>query len=194
MFTANSMNCLCEALGVALPGNGTILAATPERAGLARRAAAQLLDLVRAETKVPRHRDERIDRQRDGARRRDGRIDDTILRSRARARSGYRVSLSRINEVAERVPQLAKISPAWDEHRQWHMQDVHEAGGTAILAGVPGGRALLDVDAPTAGGRRLRDALSGAKYKSGCIRPIDRAHAPRGALCALFGNLAPKDL
>ena len=195
MFTANSMNCLCEALGVALPGNGTILAATPERADLARRAAAQLLDLIHAGTKfLDIVTNESIDNAiaLDVAM---GGSTNTILHVLALAHeAAIEYPLSRINEIAERVPQLAKISPAWDGHRQWHIQDVHDAGGvSAILAELSRRPGVLDMDAPTAGGRRLRDTLSEARNTNpDCIRPIDRPHALRGALCALFGNLAPE--
>lgn len=195
MFTANSMNCLCEALGIALPGNGTILATSPERSALARRAAHELLRLVHSDitfgdivTAAAIDNAVALDVAMGGS-------TNTILHVLALAReSGVDYPVRRFNEVAERVPQLAKISPAWDGDRQWHMQDVHEAGGVpAILAELAQQPGLLVLDALTIGGETLGASLAGVVNRNpACIRPIDRPHSSRGALCVLFGNLAPE--
>jgi dihydroxy-acid dehydratase len=102
--------------------------------------------------------------------------------------------LERFNEVAERVPHLAKISPAWDGDRQWHMQDVHEAGGVpAILRELSGASGTLDLSVPTVTGRTLSENLGGVSNRNpACIRPLSRPHSARGALSVLFGNLAPQ--
>src|SRR5436309_9784535 len=125
MFTANSMNCLCEALGMALPGNGTILATSPERATLAQRAATQLLRLVESNTCFL---DIVTADAIDNAMALDvdmGGSTNTVLHVLALAReAGVDYPIERVNEVAERVPHLAKVSPAWDGNRQWHIQDV----------------------------------------------------------------------
>jgi dihydroxy-acid dehydratase len=117
-----------------------------------------------------------------------------------------------VNEVAERVPHLAKVSPAWDGDRQWHIQDVHNAGGVHAILGElarqtrsagdasgPHRRSgahsmdLLHLDVPTVTGRTLRQNLSDVPRADGaCIRRIDNPHSKRGALCVLFGNLAPE--
>ena len=195
MFTANSMNCLCEALGIALPGNGTILATSPERRTLARSAAAALMRLVERDTTfgdiVTR---EAIDNAvaLDVAM---GGSTNTVLHVLALAReAGLDYPLDRFNEVAERVPHLAKISPAWDGNRQWHMQDVHAAGGVPAilseLARVPG---ALTLDSPTITGKTLGENLSGvANGDRDVIRPIERPHSSRGALSVLHGSLAPE--
>jgi dihydroxy-acid dehydratase len=101
--------------------------------------------------------------------------------------------LARFNEVAERTPHLTKISPAWDGNRQWHMQDVHAAGGIpAILAELARQPGLLHLDAPTVMGLTMGESL--AEVSNGnpsCIRPIEAPHSKRGALAVLFGSLAP---
>jgi len=101
--------------------------------------------------------------------------------------------LSRFNEVAERTPHLAKISPAWDGTRQWHMQDVHEAGGIpAILAELARKPGVLHLDARTVMGTSLGEGLAGVRNKNpDCIWPVDAPHTERGALAVLFGSLAP---
>ena len=194
MFTANSMNCLCEALGIALPGNGSILATDPARRVLVQQAARAVvrlahqgvtfLDIVSA-------------RAIDNAMALDmamGGSTNTVLHVLALAReAGLDYPVSRFNEVAERVPHLAKISPAWDGPRQWHMQDVHAAGGVQAilkeLSTIPG---ALDLDAPTVTGRTLGQTMESARNANPeCIRPAATPHSPRGALAVLFGSLAP---
>jgi dihydroxy-acid dehydratase len=195
MFTANSMNCLCEALGIALPGNGTILATSPERHALARRAAAALMELFH---KGISFGDIVTARSIDNAIALDvamGGSTNTVLHVLALAReAGLEYPLDRFNDVAERVPHLAKISPAWDGDRQWHMQDVHAAGGVpAILKELSTLPGALDLEALTVTGYSLGDNLAGVSNQNpACIRPLARPHSPRGALSVLFGNLAPE--
>jgi dihydroxy-acid dehydratase len=195
MFTANSMNCLCEALGIALPGNGSILATSPARLTLARRAAESLMRMVGEDTCF---RDIVTPRAIDNAIALDvamGGSTNTVLHVLALAReAGVDYRLDRFNVVAERAPHLAKISPAWDGDRQWHMQDVHTAGGVpAILKELSRKPGLLALDAPTVTGRTLGENLEGVtNCNPECIRPIDSPHSARGALCVLFGSLAPE--
>jgi dihydroxy-acid dehydratase len=195
MFTANSMNCLCEALGIALPGNGTIPAVSPERHELARKAAAQILELFRRNI---RFRDIVTPAAIDNAMALDvamGGSTNTVLHVLALAReAGLDYPVGRFNEVSDRAPHLAKVSPAWDGPRQWHIQDVHEAGGVpAILAELARKPGVLHLDALTVTGRTLGEDLRHAENRNpDCIRPIDRPHSARGALSVLFGNLAPE--
>ena len=194
MFTANSMNCLCEALGVALPGNGSALATTPERLTLARCAATHLLRIVRERVHfldivTPAAIDNAV--ALDVAM---GGSTNTVLHVLALAReAGLDYPLERFNDIASRVPHLTKVSPAWDGNRQWHMQDVHAAGGVpAILKELSSKPGLLDLDARTVTGRSLGENLEEvANRNPDCIRPITNPHADRGALCSLFGSLAP---
>ncbi len=195
MFTANSMNCLCEALGIALPGNGTILAVSPERHELARKAAAQILELIRRNI---RFSDIVTAHAIDNAMALDvamGGSTNTVLHVLALAReAGLDYPVSRFNDVSDRVPHLAKVSPAWDGPRQWHIQDVNDAGGVqAILAELANKPGALNLDALTVTGRTMGENLRHAENRNHeCIRPIANPHSARGALSVLFGNLAPE--
>ena len=126
MFTANSMNCLMEALGLALPYNGSALALTDERQQLADRAVSRLLPLIESQL-TPRKIVTRASL--DNAFALDmamGGSTNTVLHTLAIAReAGVEYPLARINEIADRVPHLCKVSPA----SNWHMEDVHRAGG-----------------------------------------------------------------
>jgi dihydroxy-acid dehydratase len=194
MFTANSMNCLCEALGIALPGNGTILAVSPKRHELARAAAHQLLELLRQGI---RFRDVVTADAIDNAVALDvamGGSTNTLLHVIAVAHeAGVEYPLARFNEVAERVPHLAKVSPAWDGNRQWHIQDVDAAGGVpALLKELAQKPGTLFLDALTVTGKTVAENIEDVRnLDRQCIRPITDPHSARGSLCVLFGNLAP---
>ncbi len=202
MFTANSMNCLMEVLGMALPYNGSALAGTPERESLARRAASLILELVAKQITprmivTPEALDDAfaLDMAMGGS-------TNTVLHALAIAHeAGIEYSLDRINAVADRVPHLCKVSPAG----QWHMEDVHRAGGIpAILNEVEAGGSSLHLDRITVTGKTLRESIAGAAIKdddavvpnavvpNAVIRRRANAHSPRGGLAILFGNLAPK--
>ena len=195
MFTANSMNCLCEALGIALPENGTLLATSPGRHDLARRAARELMRLL---TDDVRFGDIVTANAIDNAMALDvamGGSTNTVLHVLALTReSGLDYPIERFNEIAERIPHLAKVSPAWDGDRQWHMQDVHAAGGVpAILKELSGRPGALHLDALTVTGRTLGENLAGVEnHNPACVRPLAAPHSMRGALSVLFGNLAPE--
>jgi dihydroxy-acid dehydratase len=190
MFTANSMNCLMEALGLALPYNGSALALTAEREALARKAATLILDLV-ANNITPRQivTAEALDDAfaLDMAM---GGSTNTVLHALAIAQeAGLEYPLARINVVADRVPHLCKVSPAG----KWHMEDVHRAGGIpAILTEIASDGNTLHLDRVTVSGATLRESISGAAVKDAeVIRPLDNPHSQTGGLAVLFGNLAP---
>jgi dihydroxy-acid dehydratase len=176
------------------PGNGSILATSPERHELARRAARRLLELVKSGQTF---RDIVTARSIDNAVALDvamGGSTNTVLHVLALANEAeVDYPLARFNEVAERTPHLAKISPAYDGDRQWHMQDVGAAGGIpAILAELAKKPGILDLDAPMVSGMTLGEQLEGVQNTNpDCIRPLDNPHSERGGLCALFGSLAP---
>jgi len=191
MFTANSMNCLMEALGLALPYNGSALALTPEREALACRAAEMILQLV-ARAITPRQivttdaLDDAfaLDMAMGGS-------TNTVLHALALANeAGLEYPLERINQVADRVPHLCKVSPSG----KWHMEDVHRAGGIpAILNEIQRSTGLLHLDRMTVSGTTLGEAITGAEIRDPeVIHPYEQAHSPRGGLAILFGNLAPK--
>ncbi len=191
MFTANSMNCLLEVLGLGLPFNGTALALSAEREALAERAAGLILDLVERNI-TPRQivtleaLDDAfaLDMAMGGS-------TNTVLHTLAIANEAcIDYPLERINEVAERVPQLCKVSPA----SHWHMEDVHRAGGVpAILAELQAHNAGLHTERITVTGSTLAASISGATIQdTEVIHPWEQAYSRRGGLAILFGNLAPK--
>ena len=191
MFTANSMNCLMEVIGLALPYNGTALEKTEERENLARRAAAQIMTLIDRDIKP---RDIVTAEAIDDAFALDmamGGSTNTVLHTLALAHeAGVDYPLSRINSVAEKVPHICKVSPAG----KWHMEDVHRAGGIpAILNEVQRGTGMLHLDRMTVSDVTLGESIKNAEIKDEyVIRRYDNAHSKRGGLAILFGNLAPK--
>ncbi len=191
MFTANSMNCLMEALGLALPYNGSTLARTPEREALARKAASQILVLL---DKNIRPRDIVTPEAIDDAFALDmamGGSTNTVLHTLALAHeAGVEYPLERINSVAERVPHICKVSPSG----KWHMDDVHRAGGIpAILNEVQRATGMLHMDRPTVSGTTLGESIQDARIMDDdVIRRAENAHSARGGLAILFGNLAPR--
>jgi dihydroxy-acid dehydratase len=191
MFTANSMNCLMEAIGLALPFNGSALAKTPEREELARRAASQTLTLIDRGIKP---RDIVTAEAIDDAFALDmamGGSTNTVLHTLALANEAcVDYPLSRINAVAEKVPHISKVSPAG----KWHMEDVHRAGGIpAILNEVQRGTHMLHFDRLTVSGTSLGESIKGVEIKDEkVIHRYENAHSKRGGLAILFGNLAPK--
>src|SRR5215210_58480 len=191
MFTANSMNCLMEVLGLALPYNGSALAKTPEREALARQAASQIMNLIDSDLKP---RDIVTAEAIDDAFALDmamGGSSNTVLHTLALANeAGVEYPLERINTVADKVPHITKVSPAG----KWHMEDVHRAGGIpAILTEVASTGNTLHLDRVTVTAGTLRESIAGAAiHDPEVIRPRANAHSQRGGLAILFGNLAPK--
>lgn len=191
MFTANSMNCLMEVLGLALPYNGSALAKTPERESLAKQAAAQVMTLIERDIKP---RDIVTADAIDDAFALDmamGGSSNTVLHTLALANeAGVDYPLTRINAVADKVPHICKVSPAG----KWHMEDVHRAGGIpAILNEVQRGTGMLHLDRITVTGKTLGESIQGKEIQDEeVIRRYENAHSKRGGLSILFGNLAPK--
>ena len=191
MFTANSMNCLMEVIGLALPYNGSALAKTDERNALAVRAAGQIMTLLERDIKP---RDIVTIDAIDDAFALDmamGGSTNTVLHTLALAQeAGVSYPLENINAVAERVPHICKVSPAG----KWHMEDVHRAGGIpAILNEVQRATGMLHFDRITVSGTTLGESIKGAEIKDDdVIRRYDNAHSKRGGLAVLFGNLAPR--
>lgn len=190
MFTANSMNCLMEALGMALPFNGSALADTPERTELAKHAARQIMALIEMDL-TPRQivSPEAIDDAfaLDMAM---GGSTNTVLHTLALAyEAGVDYPLARINEVAKRVPHICKVSPA----SHWHMEDVHRAGGIpAILNEIAKKADALHLDRLTVTGKTLRENIAGAEIKDyEVIHSTENPYHETGGLTILFGSLAP---
>ncbi|QTH46638.1 dihydroxy-acid dehydratase [Cohnella sp. LGH] len=190
MFTANSMNCLAEVLGLALPGNGTILAVAPERREFVKQSATQLMELIKQDIKP---RDIVTLDSIDNAFALDmamGGSTNTVLHTLALAHeAGIEYPIERINEVAKRVPYLSKLAPASDHH----IEDLHNAGGvSAIINELFKKEGALQGDVLTVSAKTLRENVEGAEITDhSVIRPIDDPHTKEGGLSVLFGNLAP---
>lgn len=203
MFTANSMNCLAEVIGLALPGNGTVPAArwvnggaavelNPDRLALARRAASVLKQCL--ETNL-RPLDIVTEQALDNAFILDmamGGSTNTVLHGLALAHSaGIRYDLDRLNRLSARTPNICKVSPSRPDV---HIEDVDRAGGVgAILREIAlNADTGLDLDVPTVYGR-LRDLIEGKPAPDGnVIRTAADPYSRDGGLAVLFGNLAPK--
>src|SRR5215472_16083964 len=156
MFTANSMNCLCEALGIALPGNGTILAVSKEREALYERAARTIVQLVNSDLKP---RDIATIEAFDNAIALDvamGGSTNTILHTLAIAReAGITYDIKRIDDVSRRVPCLCKVSPS----SNYHVQDVHRAGGIHTILGELKRMNALTLSSKTVTGKTLGENI-----------------------------------
>lgn len=196
MFTANSMNCLCEALGMALPGNGTILAGTrdnlnPARVELFRKAAFAVMELVRRDIKP---RDIVKIHSVDNAFVLDvamGGSTNTLLHTLAIAReAGIDYDLSRVDALAKLTPNICKVAPS----SHYHIEDVDRAGGiSAILKELSRIDGLLKLDCLTVTGATLGENIASARVLDPeCIRPIERAYSQSGGLSILYGNIAPE--
>jgi dihydroxy-acid dehydratase len=187
MFTANTMNCLSEALGMALPGNGTIPAVEARRRQLAYKAGQQVMEVlakdIRPKNVITRdslYNAFAVDMALGGS-------TNSVLHLAAIAHeAGINFPLSLINEISDSVPHICKLSPASD----YHIEDLDLAGGIpAIMHELSG---LLKLKANTILGKPLRDIAKGAEVKNReVIRALSQPYAHTGGISILFGNLAP---
>jgi dihydroxy-acid dehydratase len=190
LFTANSMNCLLEVLGLALPFNGTALAGSQEREELALQAAKLIVNLVDADL---RPRNVVTKQAIDDAFVLDmafGGSTNTVLHVLALANeANIKYDLEKINQIAMETPHLCKISPSGP----WHMEDLNRAGGVpAILNELAKGGIPVHLDRPTVAGTTLGDSIFGkGNEDQNVIKPVDESHSDQGGLAILFGNLAP---
>jgi dihydroxy-acid dehydratase len=187
MFTANTMNCLCEALGMALPGNGTIPAVEARRRQLAYQAGQQVMEVLTRGirpndviTMDSLHNAFAVDMALGGS-------TNSVLHLTAVAHeAGLDFPLSLINEISDSVPHICKLSPASD----YHIEDLDLAGGIpAVMHELSG---LLKLEASTILGKPIGDVARKARVRNRkIIRPLSRPHASTGGISILFGNLAP---
>ena len=192
MFTANSMNCLMEVLGIALPGNGTILAVDDDRKELVRKAAKQIMTLVEKDIKPSDILSREsflnafaLDMAMGGS-------TNTILHGLAIAiEAGIDFDLHELNKIADKVPYICKVSPATPFV---HMEDVHEAGGiSAILNEISKIPNALYLDKLTVTGKTLGENIKDSEIKnSQVIKSVNEPFLKTGGLAVLFGNLAPE--
>ena len=190
MFTANSMNCLYEALGLALPGNGTILAIDEKRKALWRAAAFRAVEMAKKGGPVPR--DLVTKESLDNALTLDmamGGSTNTVLHTLAIAReAGVDYSLERMNEISARTPYICKLAPSG----HYHVSDLDAAGGImAILKRLP--KKLLNLETKTVSGKTLGQQIMAAKISDDdVIRTLDNPYSKDGGLAVLWGNLAER--
>ena len=194
MFTANSMNTLCEAMGVALPGNGTVLAMTPERIEMVKVAAKRIVEMVldkNSEKWNMRnilndkaiHNAFVIDMAMGGS-------SNTVLHLLSIAKEAeVDFDITKINEISEKVAHIAKISPSLSTV---HMDDINRAGGVnAVMKEVSRRGGVLELDAMTITGETLGERIKDAVIKdTSIIHTNENAYSPVGGLSILFGNLA----
>lgn len=191
MFTANSMNCLMEVLGLALPGNGTILATDPSRLDLVKEAGKVIIDLIEKDLK-PRdiiNNDTilnafALDMAMGGS-------TNTVLHMLAAAiEGGLSFDLSELNTLSKKIPYICKVSPATPNV---HMEDVLNAGGiSAILKELSKKPNILNLDRPTITGKTLGESIAKAKnLNPEIIRSVREPFSKEGGLAVLYGNIAP---
>jgi len=190
MFTANSMNCLTEALGLALPGNGTIPAVYSERIRLAKKTGMKIMELLE---KNIRPLDILTPQAFANAIKVDmaiGCSTNSVLHLMAIANeAGVDIDLDLFNQISDQTPHLCKLSPAGGHH----IEDFHRAGGVQALMNELNKGGLLNTGCLTVTGQTVGENIS--KYPvldHEVIRPLDNPHSPTGGLAILFGNLAPE--
>ncbi len=188
MFTANSMNCLCEAVGIALPGNGTIPAVSSERIQLAKHAGMAIMNLVEKDIKARDIINAKSLRNALTCDMALGCSSNSVLHLLAIANeAGVELDLHMFNEVSEQTPNLCHLAPAGDTY----MVDLNYAGGIAAVQSELVKKGLLDTSAITATGKTLGENIKGAYNKNTkLIRPIDDPYSPNGGLAILWGNIA----
>ena len=188
MFTANTMNCLTEALGMGLAGNGTIPAIDARRLQLARKAGQQVMELL-ADNIHPRdivNKDSIynafiVDMALGGS-------TNSVLHLIAIAHeAGVDFSLTTVNQISQRTPHLSRMRPAGD----YHLEDLDRAGGIAAV--MKELKELLNLKAKTVSGKSVAEVIADSQNRDKeVIRPIAHAHSPTGGIAILFGNLAPE--
>jgi len=183
MFTANSMNCLCEALGMALPGNGTIPAVYAQRLRLAKQAGMSVMNLFKADIRPSAIMTERAFTNALTVDMALGCSTNSVLHLFAIARErGISPNLNTVNEISKTTPNLCRLAPAG----QHHIQDLNRAGGVSAVMRELGD--LLNRDLITVTGKNVGDNIKDAVIKD---KNVIQKYSPTGGLAALFGNIAP---
>ena len=188
MYTANSMNCLCEAVGIALPGNGTLPNVSSGRMQLAKHAGMAIMELVERDLKA---RDIINTRSIYNAVACDmalGCSSNSVLHLLAIANeAGVDLNMDIFNEISAKVPNLCHLAPAGSTH----ISDLNRAGGIPAVQAELAKKGLLDLDAMTATGKTLGENIKGAYVKDyDLIRPIDHPYSETGGIAVLWGNIA----
>lgn len=190
MFTANSMNCLCEVLGIALPGNGTIPAVYSGRMQLAKKAGMAVMDMVEKGIRPRDIVNEQALRNGLACDMALGCSSNTVLHLLAIAKEAQvELDLNVINEISQSTPNLCKLAPAGPDH----IVDLYRAGGVQAVMKELQKKGLIDDTLMTVTGKTIRENLEQAKnLDHHIIKDIESPNSPTGGIAVLFGNIAPK--
>ena len=190
MFTANSMNCLMEAIGIALPGNGSILAVDEARMELVRKAGSRIVDLVEKDIKPLDIINEDAIRNAFALDMAMGGSTNTVLHTLAIAKeANLNFDLSELNKISKKTPYICKVSPATSDV---HMEDVNRAGGISAILNELAKKGVLKLDNITVTGKTIGENIQDCVIKDKTIiRTIEKPFSSEGGLAILFGNLAP---
>jgi len=190
MFTANSMNCLSEVLGMALPYNGTIPAVFADRIRLAKESGIKIMELIKQDLRPSKILTQKAFENAITVDMAFGGSTNTSLHLPAISREAeIKLSLQTFNEISEKTPHLCNMSPGGPHH----LQDLHQAGGIPALMLELCRGGLIHQGALTVTGQSIGENINGKKIRNPeVIRPIERPYHPTGGLAVLFGNLAPE--
>lgn len=188
MYTANSMNCLCESLGIALPGNGTIPAVHAGRTQLAKHAGMAIMHLVENDIKARDIINGKSLRNALACDMALGCSSNSVLHLLAIANeAGCPMDLKTFNEMSAKVPNLCHLAPAGPTH----MHDLNNAGGVPAVQAELAKKGLLDLSLLTVTGKTVGENIEGAYVKNtDAIRPIDNPYSETGGIAILWGNIA----
>ena len=189
MFTANSMNCLTEALGMGLPGNGTIPAVDMSRKDLAKQAGIKVMDLVKKDIRPLSIMTVKAFENAITVDTAFGGSTNTVLHLPAIANeAGIKLDLNKFNEISQRTPHICNMSPAGP----YHLEDLNSSGGVSAIMKELSKKGLINLRELTVTGQEIGENIKKAKSSdSDVIRPLDDPYHPTGGLTILFGNLAP---
>jgi len=190
MFTANSMNCLAEVLGLALPYNGTIPAVFADRIRLAKETGIKIMDLIKKDLRPSKILTKEAFKNAITVDMAFGGSTNTALHLPALAKeAGVTLPLETFNQISERTPHLCNMSPGGFHH----LEDLHQAGGIPALMNELSRKDLIFQEALTVTGKTIKETIKGKKVLNPeVIRPIEKPYHPVGGLVFLFGNLAPE--
>ncbi len=189
MFTANSMNCLTEAIGMGLPGNGTIPAVMAARTRLAKEAGTKIVELLKRRITPRKIMTEKAFANAMAVDMALGCSTNTVLHLMAIAHeAGVRIDLDVFNRISEKVPHLCSLSPAGKHH----IEDLDRAGGVGAVMKELCRKRLIHTDCLTVTGQSVKKNIAHSRVTDkGVIRPLERPYHKQGGLAVLFGNMAP---
>lgn len=188
MYTANSMNCLCEAIGIALPGNGSIPAVSSRRIMLAKHAGMAVMNLVEKDIKARDIINEKSIRNAIACDMALGCSSNSVLHLLAIAHeAGVEVDLNMFNEISQVTPNLCHLAPAGGTH----MHDLDNAGGVPAVMAQLASKGLVDTSLPTVSGKTVGENIKGRVIKDQeAIRPVEEPYSQTGGIAILWGNIA----